>query len=72
VVLIEPDASVRDALAFLLQGEGWTVNSLDGCDGLTEAIADESVVAEYWNSAKKADCRSFSQVMTCRCRVRLT
>ena len=45
VVLIEPDASVRDALVFLLQGEGWAVNSLDGCDGMTEAIGDESVVA---------------------------
>jgi len=45
VVLIEPDASVRDALVFLLQSEGWTVNSLDGCVGLTVAIGDEDVVA---------------------------
>ena len=45
MVLIEPDASVRDALVFLLQGEGWAVNSLDGCDGMIEAIGDESVVA---------------------------
>ena len=45
VVLIEPDASVRDALVFLLQGEGWVVNSLDGCDGLTKAIRDGNVVA---------------------------
>ena len=45
VVLIEPDASVREALVFLLRSEGWAVNGLDGCDGLTAAIGDEDVVA---------------------------
>ena len=45
VVLIEPDASVRDALEFLLQSEGWAVNGLDGYDGLTVAIGHERVVA---------------------------
>ena len=45
VVLIEPDASVREALEFLLQSEGWAVNGLDGYDGLTVAIGHERVVA---------------------------
>lgn len=45
MVLIEPDASVREALVFLLQSEGWTVHGLDGCDGLTAAIGQEDVVA---------------------------
>lgn len=31
VVLIEPDASVRDALTVLLEGEGWKVRCVKGC-----------------------------------------
>ena len=30
---------------FLLQSEGWAVNGLDGCTGLTAAIGHEDVVA---------------------------
>ena len=45
VVLIEPDASVCDALVLLLQSEGWMVTSMDGCDGLSAAIRNENVVA---------------------------
>jgi DNA-binding NtrC family response regulator len=45
VVLIEPDASIREALMFLLQSEGWAVNGLEGCTGLTAAIGHEDVVA---------------------------
>ncbi len=44
-MLIEPDASVRDALEILLQSEGWSVNSLDGCNELSEAMEDQDVLA---------------------------
>lgn len=45
MVLIEPDASVREALVLLLQSEGWIVNSLEGWDELPAAIADREVAA---------------------------
>ncbi len=38
VVLIEPDASVRDALTVLLEGEGWRVCCITDCDELNAAI----------------------------------
>lgn len=52
MVLIEPDASVRDALTVLLQGEGWKVVSAANCEellaaleagGLTAAISESSL-----------------------------
>ena len=45
VILIEPDASVRDALSLLMQSEGWSVNSLDQCTGLAAAILADGVIA---------------------------
>jgi len=45
MVLIEPDASVRNALVLLLQSEGWIVNSLAGCDELAAAIGENDVAA---------------------------
>jgi two-component system C4-dicarboxylate transport response regulator DctD len=45
VVLIEPDASVREALAILLHGEGWTVDDLEKCSDLAAAIEDDDVIA---------------------------
>ena len=45
VILIEPDASVRDALAILLRGEGWSVNCLDQCAQLATALEGAAVVA---------------------------
>jgi DNA-binding NtrC family response regulator len=45
VILIEPDASVRDALVILLRGEGWVVNSLDQCVQLGSALEAEGTVA---------------------------
>jgi len=45
VVLIEPDASVRDALVILLHGEGWTVDGLDVCKNLVAAIEEDDVIA---------------------------
>jgi DNA-binding NtrC family response regulator len=45
VILIEPDASVRDALVILLRGEGWSVNCLDQCSQLAAALESELVVA---------------------------
>ncbi len=56
MVLIEPDASVRDALAFLLQSEGWAVNSLDGCDGLTAAIGGDEEVVAVVSESSLPDC----------------
>lgn len=45
VVLIEPDASVRDALTVLLEGENWQVKSLEDCDDLLATLKEEEVVA---------------------------
>jgi len=45
VVLIEPDASVRDALTVLLEGENWHVNCLEDCNDLVTAIEESAVVA---------------------------
>ena len=45
LVLIEPDASVRDALTVLFEGEDWRVNSLDDCQQLDAAIGESGVVA---------------------------
>ncbi len=56
VVLIEPDASVRDALELLLQSEGWLVHSLDGFDELALAIEDQDVLAVVSESSLP-DCR---------------
>jgi DNA-binding NtrC family response regulator len=45
VILIEPDASVREALSLLLQSEGWSVNCLDQCTELAKAISADEVIA---------------------------
>jgi two-component system C4-dicarboxylate transport response regulator DctD len=45
VVLLEPDESVRDALAILLRGESWDVRALDACDELGEVLSEQRVVA---------------------------
>lgn len=45
VILIEPDASVREALSLLLQSEGWSVNCLDRCTELATAILTDEVIA---------------------------
>ncbi len=45
LVLIEPDASVRDALVKLLGGEGWSVNCLDKGRDLTGVMESNGVVA---------------------------
>jgi DNA-binding NtrC family response regulator len=45
VILIEPDASVREALSLLLQSEGWSVNCLDQCTELATAILTDDVIA---------------------------
>lgn len=45
VVLIEPDASVRDALTVLLEGEGWRVSCLTDCDELIAAIEQGGILA---------------------------
>ena len=45
VILIEPDASVRDALVVLLRGEGCSVNCLDQCGQLSAALESEASVA---------------------------
>jgi len=45
VILIEPDASARDALVILLRGEAWVVNCLDQCGQLAAALESEFTVA---------------------------
>ena len=44
-MLIEPDGSVRDALAVLLRGHGWNVECLDGASELETAINGTEVAA---------------------------
>ncbi|NNJ65347.1 MAG: response regulator [Xanthomonadales bacterium] len=45
LVLSEPDASVRDALTVLLESEGWSVVSVDDCEGLKSAVEEPDVLA---------------------------
>ena len=65
VVLIEPDASVREALVLLLQSEGWIVNSLEGCNELPAAIADKDVAAVVSESSL-ADCTPQAILEQCK------
>lgn len=55
LVLIEPDASVRDALTLLLQERGWTVQLVDDCDQLLAAIESGGLTAVISESTL-ADC----------------
>ena len=41
----EPDASVRDALTVLLEGEGWSVETAERCEELVKRMASLDVVA---------------------------
>lgn len=45
MVLNEPDASVRDALTILLEGEGWTVDNVYDCPAMKKAVEHDAVVA---------------------------
>ena len=45
VVLNEPNESVRDALTLLLEGEGWSVESVLDCEGLRNALGTGRVMA---------------------------
>lgn len=45
LLLNEPDASVRDALTVLLEGEGWSVETAEKCDELVKRMASGDVVA---------------------------
>ena len=41
----EPDASVRDALTVLLEGEDWSVEHVFDCPALKKAVGKNDVVA---------------------------
>jgi DNA-binding NtrC family response regulator len=45
LVLIEPDNSVRDALATLLRGKGWLVECLDSASNLELTINGNDITA---------------------------
>ena len=45
VVLNEPNESVRDALTLLLEGEGWSVESVLDCEGLRRVLGAGQVMA---------------------------
>ena len=45
LLLNEPDASVRDALTVLLEGEGWSVVTAEKCEELMKRMASKDVVA---------------------------
>ena len=51
LVLNEPDASVRDALNILLEGEGWTVDNVYDCPALKKAVEHDGVVAVITESS---------------------
>ena len=45
LLLNEPDTSVREALKFLLEGEGWNVKTVENCEELIESVRTLDVVA---------------------------
>ncbi len=45
LVLIEPDASVRDALTLLLQSKGWQIRAARSCKELSSAIGQGGLTA---------------------------
>lgn len=45
MVLNEPNESVRDALTLLLEGEGWSVESVHDCEGLRKALGAGQAMA---------------------------
>jgi DNA-binding NtrC family response regulator len=59
LVLIEPDVSVRDALALLLRSEGWKVREANDCAELQRCIeesAGEGGLAAVISEASLPDC----------------
>lgn len=64
-MLNEPDASVRDALTVLLEGEGWTVNSVSRCEELKQAARSDDVIAVISESSLP-DCTPQELLETCK------
>ena len=55
LVLIEPDASVRDALTVLLEGEGWEVLPAAHCQELSAAL-DRGGLTAVISESSLPDC----------------
>ena len=67
VVLIEPDASVRDALLTLLHGEGWKVDCIEQCTELPNALEQEDMIAVISESSLP-DCTPQEILQQCNSR----
>lgn len=65
LLLNEPDASVRDALTVLLEGENWLVKSVDDCEELVNAVATDEIVAVISESSLP-DCTPLDVLETCK------
>ena len=65
LLLNEPDASVRDALTVLLEGEGWTVNSISQCEELKQGAGSDDVIAVISESSRP-DCTPEEILETCK------
>lgn len=55
LLLLEPDASVRDALTVLLAGEDWRVEYADGCETLA-AVLGQGGVSAVLSESSLPDC----------------
>jgi len=65
LLLNEPDASVREALTFLLGNEGWVVRTVERCEELVEAVKNENVIAVISESSLP-DCTPEEVLESCK------
>ena len=63
--MYEPDASVREALTFLLGNEGWEVATADNCEELIESVRTRDVVAVISESSLP-DCTPEDVLESCK------
>jgi DNA-binding NtrC family response regulator len=67
LVLMEPDASVRDALVLLLKGEGWQIVQAEDCESMEKEL-DRTPAMAVISESSLPDC-SPGQILD-RCRTR--
>jgi DNA-binding NtrC family response regulator len=65
LLLNEPDPSVREALTFLLENEGWVVKTVDNCEELVETVKTQDVVAVI-SEASLPDCTPEDVLESCK------
>ena len=67
LVLIEPDAGVRDALTLLLQSKGWVVRTAGSC-GELEAELVQGEVTALISESTLPDCSALDILEMCSAR----